>query len=400
MPTPLDHLRVLDLSTLVAGPYCTRLLAGLGAEVIKVEEPGLGDPTRSVGPFFGDVPDPEGSALFSYLNGGKQSITLDPRNASGRGLLDDLIRKVDIVVESFAPHTMDTLGMSHAHWQEIRSNLIITSITYFGQSGPDKERPASELTLQAEGGYLYTSGDPAREPLKPYGYQAQQVGGMQAGLATLAAVFYRRFTGKGQIIDVSLQECVAFLLDDAIPWYSYFGVPYRRHGSRVSPSAVRRNYSGNLLPCKDGYVFAAAAQNPQMAAFLFQEPKFESSEYWESAVEHADEIDEICTNWLRNRTREEAFQEAQELNLVIAPVNTIAEVLENPQLASTEAFVETSSPRGKFVSLPGVPFRVSDSVSSPNVRPPSLGEHNHKVFGDLLGLSEAELGELKSAGVV
>ena len=397
---PLAHLRVLDLSSLIAGPYCTRLLAALGAEVIKVEEPFGGDPTRHVGPFFGDIPDPEGSAVFSFLNAGKQSVTLDLQDVTGRRMLEELLPRVDIVVESFPPLRRASLGLSHDRWQEIRPDLIITSITYFGQSGPDKDRQASELTLQAEGGYLYTSGDPTREPLKPYGYQAQQVGGLQAALATMAAVFHRRITGKGQMIDVSLEECVAFLLDDGIPWYSYFGEPYRRQGSRVSPTAVRLNYAGNLLPCKDGHVFAAAAQNPQMAAFLFQEPKFESSGYWERAYYNRDEIDEVCANWLQHRTREEAFQEGQELNLVIAPVHTIAEVLENPQLAAREAFIETSSPRGNFVSIPGVPFRMATSKTPQDVRPPSLGEHNRKVFGDLLGLSEPELVDLSNAGIV
>ena len=400
MPAPLANLRVLELSNRVAGPYCTRLLAGLGAEVIKVEGPGKGDPTRHVGPFFSDVPHLEGSALFTYLNGGKQSITLDLENDNGRRLLEDLLSSFDIVVESYTPHKRDALGLSHDRWQEIKPNLIITSITNFGQTGPYKDRPASELTLQAEGGYLYTSGDPSREPLKPHGYQAQQVGGLQAALATLSAVFYRRFTGKGQIIDVSLQECVAFLLDDAIPWYSYFGEPYRRHGSRVSPSAVRGNYSGNLLPCKDGYVYAAAAQNPQMAAFLFKEPKFESSEYWEHAIDHADEIDEVCINWLKDRTRQEAFEEGQELNLVIAPAHTISEVLENPQLESRHTFVKTKSPKADFVTLPGVPFRMSNPPTAEDVRPPSLGEHTDKVFKELLGLSEAEIDSLRTAGVV
>ena len=400
MASPLAHLRVLELSNQVAGPYCTRLLAGLGAEVIKVEAPGQGDPARHVGPFFGDIPHQEGSALFSFLNAGKQSVTVDLQQDTGRKLLEDLLSNVDIVVESFPPHQRETLGLSHERWQEIKPNLIITSITNFGQTGPDRDRPASELTLQAEGGYLFTSGDPKREPLKPHGYQAQQVGGLQAALATLGAVFYRRFTGKGQIIDVSLQECVAFLLDDAIPWYSYFGVPYSRHGSRVSPSALRGNYSGNLLPCKDGYVFAAAAQNPQMAAFLFNEAKFESSEYWEHAIDHADEIDEVCTNWLRDRTRAEAFEEGQGLNLVIAPAQTISEVLENHHLASRNAFVQTDSPRGDFMTLPGVPFRTSTLSTAEDVRPPSLGEHTDRVFKDLLGLSDTEIDSLRGAGVV
>ena len=400
MPAPLAYLRVLELSNKVAGPYCTRLLAGLGAEVIKVEEPGNGDPTRHLGPFFGDVPHLEGSALFSYLNAGKQSVTLDLQIEKGRGILEDLLSSVDIVVESFTPHERDALGLSHKRWHEIKPNLIITSITNFGQTGPYKDRPSSELTLQAEGGYLYTSGDPSREPLKPHGYQAQQVGGLQAALATLSAVFHRRFTGKGQIIDVSLQECVAFLLDDAIPWYSYFGEPYRRHGSRVSPSAVRRNYSGNLLQCKDGYVYTAAAQNPQMAAFLFEEPKFESSEYWEHAIDHADEIDEISTNWLKDRTRQEAFEEGQGLNLVIAPAHTISEVLENPQLLSRDTFVKTKSPKAGFVSLPGVPFRISNPPTAEGVRPPTLGEHTDRVFKDVLGLNDTEIADLRRVGIV
>ena len=400
MAAPLAHLRALDLSELVAGPYCAKLLGSLGAEVIKIETPVYGDPARHLGPFSKDDVNPERSALFGHLNAGKKSLTLDLKSSIGQDLLHELLQAADIVVESFSPQAKEALGLSHARWQEIKPDIIVTCVTNFGQKGPNRDREASELTLLAEGGYLYQCGDPAREPLKPYGYQGQYVGGLQAAVATMGAVSFRRSSGRGQVIDVSLQESVALLTAGAIAWYNSFGVTFHRAGSRVSASAARQAYSGNLLPCKDGHVFISAGQNQEMLALLVGEPKLASKELWKKAAHYAEEIDEACRSWLKDHTRAEVVQRAQELRVAVTPVLNLEEVLHNDQLNSRQAFDWVYSPEGEAVAFPTSPFRFSPCPLPKGLRPPELGEHNAEVLHDLLGLSDRDLSELFSLGVI
>ena len=395
---PLSHLRVLDMSTFVAGPYCARLLAGLGAEVIKIEEPVCGDLSRQCGPFIGDVPHNEGSALFSYLNGGKKSVTLDIKCIEGKQILEKLIRSSGVIIESLGPRRKAEMQISNDLWMNINPELIITSITNFGNTGPKCGRPATELTLLAEGGYLFLGGKSGQEPLKPHGYQGHYTGGLQAAIATLTALFHRRITGKGQTIELSLQEAVAFLMNDAAPVYVQSGVIYRRYGSRVATSDFYKHYSGNLLPCKDGYVFVAIGQNPQMAAFLMSEPRFERPEFWDESSNNADEIDDVCIRWLQKRTREQATLEAQEVGLAIAPAYTLEELLDNPHLRERKIFNDALSERGNFTTLPALPFSMTHG-SILNLNPPSLGEHNHEVLSQV-GIRQEDLSRLKSIGVL
>lgn len=395
---PLSYLRVLDMSSFVAGPYCARILAGLGAEVIKIEEPYRGDIARKHGPFIGDTEHIEGSCLFSYLNSGKKSITLDIRSSEGNEILSRLIQSAGVLIESLGPKQKENMPISSDEWMKSNPELIITSISNFGNNGPKYQRLATELTLLAEGGYLFLGGKPDKEPLKPYGYLGQYTGGLQAAVATLAALLQRRITGRGQLIDISLQESVAFLMNDAVPAYDHFGSIYSRQGSRVASSDHYGNYSGNVLPCKDGYVFVAIGQNPQMASFLMGEEKFDSPEFWKKSSQYADEIDAICIRWLQYRTREQATTEAQEVNLVIAPVYTLDEVLDNPQLRSRGIFRSVVSPRGSYTTLPALPFRMAHAPLL-NLNPPLLGEHNFDILSQI-GVGHEDVARLARMGII
>lgn len=236
----LGDIRVLDLSEAVAGPFCTKLLAGLGAEVIKVEKPGRGDIARRLGPFPHEMPNAEQSALFLYLNTGKKSITLDIRNPTGSAILQRLLPTCDILVESFPAGHLDRLGLSYSHLEPCHPNLIYTSVTPFGQTGPYRDYKSSELINQAVGAVMHTVGLPDREPLKIGGYAALYTTGMSAFSATMLALHVRDIEGYGQQVDVSAMETMTVAQIHASIQYQFGRTPARR--DRV------------LVPAQDGWL--------------------------------------------------------------------------------------------------------------------------------------------------
>ena len=385
MAGALDDIRVLDLSEGVAGPFCTKLLAGLGAEVIKVEQPVQGDPARSVGPFLRDQPHLEGSALFTHLNTNKKSVSLNLQDRADRKLVRELARISDVVVESFKPGDMSGLGLGYDVLSETNPGVVMTSITNFGQRGPWSHYEGTELTSLATSGILSVTGDPDREPLKSYGYQAHYMAGLQAAFATLAALHLARETGEGQTVDVSVQESAAMYLATGDVWNFFFpGQVPRRAGSRASTAVIRQVYSGNILPCKDGYVWFGTGHNQEMIALLVDAPELDSVELWRRPASHAEEIDRACQRWLAGQTKEEAARLGQELRIAVAPVQDLEEVARDPQHQSREFFQPIDHPGANQVKVPGPPFKASETPWSTQ-RPPQLGEHNQQLICELLG---------------
>ena len=245
MPGLLEGVKVLDLTHYIAGPYCTKLLSGLGADVVKVEHPTRGDGIRWLGPFASgnsEIPSspsfvktktpPEDGAWFLYLNTAKQSLALDLQSPEGKRVLLDMAAKADILVENFAPSGMDNLGLSYPDIREINPALVMTSISNFGQTGPYRDWKASELNLYALGGLMNITGEPEQEPLKEGMPLAQLGAGQNAFAATMAALMYAEETGEGQQIDLSIAEYATNILENALMQYSYSGQEYNRVGNR------------------------------------------------------------------------------------------------------------------------------------------------------------------------
>ncbi|MBI4308470.1 MAG: CoA transferase, partial [Chloroflexi bacterium] len=232
MEKALEGLLVLDLATDVAGPYCAKLLAGFGADVIKVEPPSTGDPARSLGPFCGDGPDPERSVLFLYLNTAKKGVTLDLRTPEGARLLQELARRADAVVESFAPGFLESVGLGYGALRAANPGLVLTSVTPFGQTGPYRDYQATSIVNYALGGHLYITGAPGREPLQSGGYASEYAAGFHAAIATMAALWDREERGEGQHVDVSIVECMAALHQWSDVLYTHNGVIKGRGGNR------------------------------------------------------------------------------------------------------------------------------------------------------------------------
>lgn len=395
----LSDITVIDLTHHVAGPYCTRLLASFGAQVIKVERPDGGDPARRRGPFPDDVPHPERSSLFLHLNTGKRGATLNLKTTAGKKLLEELVTKADILVENFAPRVMPSLGLGYERLAELNPRLIMTSIANFGSSGPYRDWRAANITLLAMGGLMYVTGQSHREPLAMAGAQAEYLGGQTAFTATMAALYAREVSGQGAHVEVSLMEAVAASLEHVLPLYSFLGAVRRRSGGRHLLGYPR----DDLMPCQDGHVAVGpASYGMESLALLMERPELAEDPLFQDGrlrQERADEFEALLGPWLATQTRAQVLERAQELRVPLAPVLSPGELLDDPQLVARGFFVSLDHPEAGPLPYVGNPFTMSETPGQLD-RAPLLGEHNHEVFCQGLGLSPEDLVRLREQGII
>ncbi|MBI4233861.1 MAG: CoA transferase [Chloroflexi bacterium] len=406
MGEALEGLRVLDLSTGVAGPFCTKLLADYGAAVVKVEPPGGGDPTRQAGPFPNDMPHPEKSGLFLHLNTSKRSVTLDISTPTGQALLKRLLPHFQVVVESFPPGTLAELGLAYAALSAQQPALVLTSISPFGQTGPYRDFPFTENTVFALGGGMYREGLAGREPLKYGGQVGQYFAGALAAVPTLAAALRARFNGQGEWIDVAIMECLAGhpnQLSRGLA-HAYSGYVEQRLPPHAPVLPGASAFAIGTYGCKDGYVtllplgermwpnIVALLKMPQ----LLDDPRFATPK---DRAAHQDDFDAIFLPWLAERTRQEVFQAGQAAGLPCAPVYTPADAVADPHFQERGYFVEMEHPVAGRLRYPGAPFRPRASPWRAR-RAPLLGEHNEEVYCGLLGLDQSDLVKLRGRGVI
>jgi len=391
----LSGLVVLDLSENISGPYCTKLLADYGAEVIKIEKPPLGDSSRRAGPFPNDQPDLEKSGLFLFLNTSKKSITLNLESESGPQIFKRLVERADIVMENFRPGVMASLGLDYEALAEINPALIMTSISYFGQWGPYRDWDGSDIIAQAMGGLIGLTGEADREPLKLPLSQAEFQAGLNAAVAALSALYFRDETGEGQHIDVSLQEAVASILEAAVTMYHYSGFVRGRMGSRHHLQCPSR-----VMPAKDRFIHVQAGANwDDFATFVkapqLMEPRLASI----LRYHYADEVEGLIQPWLETHEAREIFATGQEWRIPFSLVLGIDELMEDPQYGARGFFQEIDHPLAGRLTYPGAPFRMSETPPEEK-RAPLLGEHNEQVYTGALGLSKDDLTDLKEHGVI
>jgi benzylsuccinate CoA-transferase BbsE subunit len=395
----LQGLRVLDLAD-EKGMFCAKLLADMGADVIKVEPPG-GDPARNIGPFLRDEPHPERSLYFWYHNTSKRGITLNLESGEGREIFQKLISTADIVVETFSPGYLKGLGLDYEALKELNPRLIMTSITSFGQTGPYKDYRSCDLVASALGGQMYVCGDADTPPLKPYGEPAYLVASLFGAIGTLLALYYRHFSGQGQQVDISMQECIAAAIEPVNVRYLYDQVVVRRQGSLQWNNAFR------LFPCRDGYILLSLFQqwdtliewldSEGMAADL----KDERWRHPEVQLREKEHVIQVLEQWTRRHTRAELMEQGQLMHFPWASVNTIEELWHNPQLLERGFFVEVSHPeQDTSFKYPDAPYKFSRSPWQISRRAPLIGEHNQQILEEELGFSKAEIAELASRGVI
>lgn len=375
----LEGLRVLDLAD-EKGTFCTKLLADMGADVIKVEPPG-GDSSRNIGPFANDIPHPERSLYFWYHNTSKRGITLDLESNKGQEIFRKLVRTADVVVETFSPGYLKKLGLDYEALRKLNPHLIMTSITNFGQTGPYKDYKSCDLVASALGGQMYVCGAPDTPPLKPYGEQAYLVASLFGAIGTLLALHYRHFSGQGQHVDISMQECVAAVIEHVNIRYLYDKVVAKRQGS------LQWNNTFRLFPCKDGYILLSLFQHwdtliewlesEGMAADL-------NEERWchpEVQLEGIGHIIQVLEQWTRTHTVAELVEQGQLMHFPWAAVNSVAELWDNPQLRERGFFVEVPHAEWGFsVPYPGAPYKFSQSPWRISRRVPLIGEHNEQIL--------------------
>lgn len=397
----LEGVKVLELCQLVAGPYCTKLLADLGAEVVKIEEPGGGDAARSLPPFLHDIPDSEGSGLFLYLNTNKFGVTLNVATATGKDIFLELVKQADILVEDNPPQWMAERGLDYQSLKEINPRLIMTSITPFGQSGPYRDYKAYPLNVFQFGGegYLTPGGveNTGRPPLKVGRFLSEYDSGLSAAIAILAALYWRGESGSGQRIDISKQESLMAL--------NRMDMVRSANEGEVITRAKQGVPYGGALPCRDGYtVFITweSVQWDRLVAFMGN-PEWANDDKFKDYAgryQHGELLNALLTEWLVNHPKEELYHEGQAAGVPFAMVYTSKDLVDSEHLKARGFFVEIDHPRTGKVKYPSAPYKFSETPWQVKRPAPLLGEHNEEVFVRWLGHPREEMAKLGPAGVI
>ncbi len=397
----LDGISVVECGEGISASFAARLMADLGAGVVKVEPPG-GDRTRTRGPFPGDRPDPEKSGLFVYLNTNKRSLTVDLEKPEGRALLLSLLHGADVLIHNVHPSERDALGLCSREIAAVHPSLVITTVSPFGDSGPYRDWRACSLNLVHGGGWAYltplSSTEPGMAPLKTYGQQAHFLAAAHAFYATLAALWHRNRTGEGEIIDVSEQECVAAILEMHLMRYTYAG----REVSRLD---VYRTGVSGIVNCSDGEVYILAHEEAEWDRLLevIGHPSWAADERFKNspsrAANHAAllELLEQCT---RRRSVDEFFSACREQNVICAPINTMKRACADSHFLARECFVTLDQPGIGRLTIPGPPTRYSAAVKAQPRPAPALGQHTEEILKQRLGMSAGEIAALRSRAVI
>jgi crotonobetainyl-CoA:carnitine CoA-transferase CaiB-like acyl-CoA transferase len=397
----LGHLKVLELCNLVAGPYCTKLLADLGAEVIKIEPPGIGDEARRRGPFLKDESHPEKSGLYLYLNTNKLGVTLDVRTKTGRSILEELVEQTDILVEDNPPSVMLELGLTYERLKEVNPGMVMTSITPFGQTGPYCDYKAQALNCFHAGGegfmLPYESQYPEREPVVGGGLEPDCACGLHAALATLAAEYMMKLTGVGQHIDISKQDVLMTLVGLDITHYTQSGQIRNRH--------YRHSLCTAPVKCEDGYIMITPWPDPvwkKFALFVGNKEWAEDERYtvMVNRWQHTDELSQQIDEWVQQFQKEDLFNKLQKNGIAAAPVNTAEDIVKSHQMKVRDFFKEVDHPCSGRLKYPDAPYKLSASPSRLERSAPLLGQHNSQIYGDRLGYDKHDLVRMAEVGII
>ncbi|MCH7801020.1 MAG: CoA transferase [Chloroflexi bacterium] len=407
-PGPLTDLKVLDLAGPI-GAYCGKLLADLGADVIRIEPPG-GDPMREIGPFYDDDPQPEKSLYWWHFNTSKRGITLDLEQSQGQEIFKRLVQWADIGVETFTPGYLDGLGLGFQSLHDLNPGFILTSITPFGQTGPYSKFKGPDIVGQAMGGMIQVVGFPDRPPYLIGSEMGFWSASVFAANATMMAVSFRDFTGEGQHIDTSMQRAMSLGTGNAMSNYDVLGhVLYRGEIFARGRGGVRTVY-----PCKDGYVFyIAAAPGTSMEATrdLLTEhglgdefdPRWLDPTLLRQDAEQKERFEALMEGFFLKHTRLELLEMCfdREKQVFAVPTGTAQDIVESPQLDARGFMTAVDHPElGKSIRYPGHPYLLPESPWRLTRRAPLIGEHNSEVFQEALGLDDDDIMRLKQDGVI
>jgi formyl-CoA transferase len=394
---PLNDVRVVELGQLLAGPFCGQLLGDFGAEVIKVEDPGSGDPMRQWG-----REKPYGKSLWwPVVARNKKSVTANLRTPEGQDLVRRLVAEADVLLENFRPGTLERWGLSPEELWEINPGLVVTRVTGFGQSGPYASRAGYGSIGEAMGGIRYVTGDPDRPPARAGISLGDSLAAIFACLGTLVSLHQRERTGRGQVVDSAIYEAVLAMMESLVPEYQIAGYQRERTGTtlpNVSPS--------NVYPTADGEMVLIAANQDTVFRRLAQameQPALATDERYAThgaRGQNMAELDELIAQWSATVKAEELLERLHDNGVPAGRIFKARDMLADPHFAAREAIVRLAHPElGEFAMHNVVP-KLSASPGRVRHVGPELGEHNEEIYRDLLGLDDDALSSLRAAGVI
>lgn len=392
----LDGVTILDLTRVLAGPYCGMLLADMGARVIKVEVPGTGDDTRGMGPFIG-----EHSAYYINFNRSKYGITLNLKKPEGKAMFLEMVKKADVVIENYRPGTMEKLGLGYDVLKETNPGIIYGAVSGFGHTGPLSKRAGYDIIGQAMGGLMSTTGWPGGEPTRTGTPMGDVLGGLNLAVGICAALVRKQKTGLGEKVDVALVDSVVSSLQNIIMIYQTEGRIPQRIGNRYEST-----YPYDSFKAKDGSVIVGAGNDKLFASLcdvmgqpeLKEEPRFLRVR---DRVENHEALQKIVEAWTSQFTIDEVVAKLNAAGVPSSPVNTIDRVCAEPQIAEHRGmFPKIEQPGVGEMSIVNCAQKLTETEAGPRKAAPLLGEDNEAVYGEFLGYDAAKLAELKENGVI
>jgi crotonobetainyl-CoA:carnitine CoA-transferase CaiB-like acyl-CoA transferase len=397
MPRPLEGIRVIDLSRIVAGPLATQIFGDYGAEVIKIEQPGVGDDSRAWAP----PKAPDGSAAyFLSINRNKKSVTINFKHPRGKDLVKRLVALGDVVIENFKPGTMEDLGLGYETLRRINPRLVYCQISGFGNSGPDRERAGYDSILQGVTGLMSITGERDGPPVKAGVALIDEITALHAHGAILAALLHRERTGEGQKVECSLLESGVAAMMNAATAYLVAGVVQGRWGSAHESLVPYQAFKA-----RDGYLIIGAGNDRLWKAFceVLGAPEWADHPSFDTnlkRVERRQELVVLIEERLQSRSRDEWIAAFAAAGLPTGPINTVDQVFENPQVLHRGMVQEVEHPTAGKVKLVGIPVKFTATPGEIRLPPPLLGQHTEEVLRDLLGLGAAEIETLRSEGAI
>ncbi len=394
MARPLEGIRVLDLSWVLSGPYATMVLSDLGAEVIKVEKPGTGDIARGNAPFIDGV-----SSYFLSLNRGKKSVTIDLSSEAGKEIFLKLVERADVMVENFVPGTMERLGISYQVIKKHNPRIVYAAISGFGQTGPEAQKPALDITIQARSGIMSLTGEPGGPPIRPGASFGDIIAGLFACSGILSALIERNKSGEGQFVDISMLDCQVAVLENALERYFATGEVPQALGTRhpiFTPFQVFKTKDSYIAVAIVGHqwpLFCATIEHIE----LIDDSGFETGEL---RTQNYSTLEPILSEALKTKTAQEWQEEFEKVEIPCSLINTIDRVAADPQVLARDMIVEILQPGVGKVKVVNTPVRFSRTVCKVEGACPELGEHTEEMLTSLIGMSRDDLKRLREQRII